>query len=237
MAVTKDKLVIPPPASLGTTVDFSEVPAATPTANWFERNQKLVITVVGAVLAIGALAFLYRKFVQEPARAEAAAELWRAQQLFDVDSFQVALVGRPGSVTGFLDVVDNYGSTPSGNLAKYYAGISYLQLGQYEAAIEFLQDFDASGDLLPVTKAGALGDAFAQTEDLVKAKSYYEEALNSADKHELLAPYYLKKLAQFNESQGDKAAANALYIRVRDEFSNSEEAADVDKYIARSGVQ
>lgn len=234
MAVNKDRIVSPPaPTTLGTTVDYSEV-SATPTSNWLEENQKLVVTVVAVVLAIGALAFLYRKFIQEPARAEAAGELWRAQQLFEADSFQIALTGRPGSVTGFLDVIDNYGNTPSGNLAKYYAGVSYLQLGQYEAAISYLSDFDADGDLLPATTAGALGDAYAQTGDMEKAESYYKKALDESDKQELLAPYYLKKLALFHEVNSDKAAANALYVRIRDEFPDSEEAGDITKFITRS---
>ena len=234
MAEIKETSVTPPPTrALGAPVDFTEVPASNG-PNWFEANQKLIVGIVAGVLAIGALAFFYRKFVQEPAQATAASEMWRAQQLFDVDSFQVALTGRPGSVTGFLDIVDNYGSTPTGNLAKYYAGISYLNLGQYDAAIDFLEDFDADGTLLPITKAGALGDAHAQKGELDRAEAYYEEALDEADDHALLAPYYLKKLGMFRESQGDRAEANTLYSRIRDEFPDSEEAGDIRKYIART---
>ena len=236
MADIKEKKIIPPPTALGTPVDYAEVPDNSG-PNWFEEHQKLIVGVVAGLLVIGALAFLYKKFVQEPARAEAAQDMWRAQQLFDVDSFQVALTGRPGSVTGFLDIIESYGGTPSGNLAKYYAGISYLHLGQYKAAIDYLEDFDAEGTMLPATKAGALGDAYAQEGDFDKAKNLYEDALDKADDHDLLAPYYLMKLGMFHESRGETAEANELYVRLRDEFPDSEEAADIDKYIARSAGQ
>lgn len=240
MAVIKNKPGKPTTApTLGTQAEYSEVNqgASSPTISWFEEHQKLIIGAVAAALGIAVLIYLYQKFVREPAQANAAAQMWEAQQLFEQDSFQLALTGRPGSGDGFLAIVEDYGSTASGNLANYYAGISYLHLGQYDAAISFLEDFDADGELLPVTKAGALGDAFAQKGDLDKAESFYKEALDEADENVMLAPYYLKKLGMYYEHKGDKAAANALYMRIQQEFPDSEEAGDIEKYIQRSTAQ
>ena len=223
-----------PPASpvLGTEVDFTEVKPQGPT--WFEQNSQLVFGIIAACLLIALGIFLYAKLIAEPARAEAAADMWRAEQFFEQDSFQVALQGRAGSTLGFLDIIEDHGSTPSGNLANYYAGICYLQLGQYDAAISYLEDFDADGTLLPATKAGAIGDAYAQKGELEKAEDYYEEALDEADDNLVTAPYFLKKLGLLRERNGDKAAANELYSRIREEFANSEQAADIDKFIART---
>lgn len=51
-----------------------------------------------------------------------------AQYRFEATTpdFELALVGDENGA-GFLDVIEKYGSTPSGNLAKHYAGICYLR--------------------------------------------------------------------------------------------------------------
>ena len=42
---------------------------------------------------------------------------------------------------GFIDIADDYSSTKAGKLANYYAGLSYLYLGEFENAIDYLEDF------------------------------------------------------------------------------------------------
>lgn len=242
MATIKENKTAPttPPSSptLGTDVEYAEVRSTGPAGpNWFEKNAQLVLGVVGAGLLIALGIFLYNKFVSEPARAEAAADMWQAEQLFEQDSFQVAVQGRPGVVMGFLNIIDDHGGTPSGNLARYYTGVSYLHLGQYDAAIDYLEDFDADGTLLPATKAGALGDAYAQKGDLAKAESYYEDAVDAAADNLVTAPYFLKKLGMLRERNGDKASASELYVRIREEFPNSEQAGDIEKFVARASAQ
>ena len=202
--------------------------------DFLERNQKTILGVVGALVAIAAAIFLYRTLVQAPAQAEASEQLWRAQQRFEQDSFQLALTNPAPGYLGFLDIADEFGGTPAGNLANYYAGVSYLQLGQYEAAESYLKSYDPDGEILPATHAGALGDAVAQLGRLDEAEDYYEEALDEAEGNALLEPYFLKKLGMLRERNGDAAAANAYYLRIRTDYPRSREAGDVDKYILRT---
>ncbi len=202
--------------------------------DWLEHNQKLVVGLVAVLVAIAAGIFLYKKFVAEPAQEAATAVMWKAQQAFDKDSFQLALQGPAVGYLGFLDIADEYSSTPAGNLADYYAGISYLHLGQYEAAIDYLEDYDEDGQILPATKANAIGDAYAQLGNLEMAEGYYEDALAKAEGNELLAPYLLKKVALLRERQGNLAGANELYTRLQNEYPNSTEAGDIAKFIART---
>lgn len=210
------------------------LPAQQQGRDFLEENQKLIVAIVGGLIAIAAGIFLYKKFIQEPAQAEASEQLWRAQQRFDQDSFALA-VGTPApGALGFKEIAEQYSGTPAGNLANYYAGVSYLNLGQYDAAISYLKDFDADGSILPATKADALGNAYSQKGDLATAKGYYETAVKEAGDNGAIAPYYIKKLAMLNEREGNKAAANELYTRIQKEFPTSLEAAEIDKFIMRT---
>ncbi len=83
--------------------------------------------------------FGYKKFVAEP-NAKAAAELiWKAEYYFEIDSLDHALNG-DDQWPGFITIADDYGSTPSGNLANYYMGAIYMQKGEFEMASGALQE-------------------------------------------------------------------------------------------------
>lgn len=135
---------------------------------------------------------------------------------------------------GFEYIIDNYGSTASGNLAKYYAGVSYSYLGDYDMAIKYLTKFDAAGEMFPSVKAGAIGDCYVELDNLDKAISQYKKAI--AFGNAFLAPTYLKKCALVYESKGEYAKAIANYQSIKDDYPKSIEANDVDKYIARANV-
>src|SRR5690625_7567216 len=98
---------------------------------------------------------------------------------FERDSFENALLNPGAGNMGFLDVIDEYKGTSAANLAKYYAGISYLKLGRYEAAASYLEDFKAKGKVTPITKYGALGDAYFEMEQYEKAILSYKKKVNS----------------------------------------------------------
>ncbi|UKI39587.1 MAG: hypothetical protein L6V35_01520 [Alistipes putredinis] len=46
-----------------------------------------------------------------------------------------------GSTAGFLEVIEKYGSTPQGNIAKHYAGICYLKNGDLDNALAYLAKY------------------------------------------------------------------------------------------------
>jgi tetratricopeptide (TPR) repeat protein len=160
--------------------------------------------------------------------------MWQAELQFKRDSFRLALDNPGGGYDGFLALIDKYGGTDAGNLAKYYAGISYLQLGEFDNAIQYLEDFDAKGSVLPAMKFGALGDAYSEKKDFGKALELYEKAADATE-NAVVAPIYLKKLGMLNELQGNKDAARKAYERIKKDFPNqaSTDWREIDKYIYR----
>ena len=156
----------------------------------------------------------------------------QAQVQFERDSFALALTNPGQGYPGLVDIADDYGATKAGNLALFYAGVSYLHLGQFEAAISYLKDFSPAGDITPAMAAGTLGDAYSEANDFDKALSSYNKAVNSADNH-LIAAYYLKKVGMLSERQGDKEAARAAYQTIKEEYSDTPIATDIDKFLVR----
>jgi len=211
-----------------TLVDIVEVKEQA--QDFFEKNQTLVLgALVGLVLLLGGYA-AYKFGYQAPREKESLDAIQQAQYQFERDSFALALANPGAGAEGFLDIADNYSGTKVGNLANYYAGISYLNIGNYDGAIAHLNDYSANDDVTPITKAGALGDAYAEKGDMDKAKSSYQKAVNSDNN--LLTPYYLNKLAVLSMSNGDNATAVSSFQRIADDYPQSAEAKEAGKYIS-----
>jgi tetratricopeptide (TPR) repeat protein len=204
--------------------------------NNLKHRQDILMYVLGGLALLVLGWWGYNVLIVEPQQKDAVNAMWQAQRAFERDSFRLALENPGGGYDGFLGIIDKYGSSKAGNLAKYYAGISYLQLGEFDNAIKYLEDFDADGDLLPILKYGALGDTYSEKQDYDKALKMYEKASNVGN-HPQLAAHYLKKLGMLNEYRGNQQAAVAAYERLRRDFADQSipDWREIEKYIYRAG--
>lgn len=206
--------------------------ALTSSEQFIEKNQKMIINVIIALIVIVGAYFGYNRFVSEPKATEAANQIFGAQNYFEKDSFNLALNG-DGNILGFLEIVDKYGSTPSGNLASYYAGLSYLYTGDYENAIKYLKKF-SSDDLLMANMATAnIGDAYMQLGEYQKAADQYKKAA-AKKANDFSTPVFLMKNGMALEKAGDYSGALKCYEQIEREFPASPEARDIEKYIERA---
>lgn len=198
--------------------------------NFLEDYQNYILIGVAAVLLIVGGYFAYKFLMLAPKEKEAMAEMMQAEKQFEKDSFALALDNPGEGYSGFLGIIEDYSGTKSANTAKYYAGISYLNLGIYDTAIEYLKEYDANELVTTITKYGAMGDAYSELDDMDNAKKYYTKAVKVTP-NELLTPYYLKKLAMLLKSEGNQEGANKYFQRIKDEFPKSTYAQDIEKYI------
>jgi tetratricopeptide (TPR) repeat protein len=208
---------------------------AGPSRPFWETYQTQILYGLGIIAVLIGAYWLYKTLVVAPKQQEAVTAMWQAEQQFGRDSFQMALLNPGGGFDGFEAIADKYSGTPAGNSAKYYAGVCYLQMGDFDNAIKFLESYDPEGDMLPAMKYGALGDCYSEKQDFNKALSLYEKAANSTS-NELIAGYYLKKLGMLNEKEGKHEAAAAAYERIRRDFPNQQSAdwREIEKYIYRA---
>jgi hypothetical protein len=108
------------------------------------KNKKMIISVIVAVVVIIAGVVIYKNFISEPRERKASEALYKGEQYFEAEQYELALNGDSLGYKGLLKVADEFSGTDAGNLANAYAGISYAQLGKYKEAADFLNKF--SGD-------------------------------------------------------------------------------------------
>jgi tetratricopeptide (TPR) repeat protein len=206
----------------------------------FEKNKKAITYGGGALLAIVAIFSVYTFYWLPGQQTEANNEAFFAQTYFEKDSFLVALNGGvnvqtadgPKTMMGFKDIADNFGATKTGKLANYYAGICLLRTGKFEEAITYLEKFDGKDEMLAPVAIGALGDANMELNKVDEAIKFYLKAAEQSS-NSFTTPIYLKKAAFAYEQKANYTDALVTYERLKNEYSKSSEARDVDKYIAR----
>lgn len=215
---------------------------ANKTEAWVAKNQKFIYIIIGAA-AIFILGYLgYKEFIKEPTEAEAANELFQAQQYFESalaastaqsDSlFNLALNGGEGKY-GFIGIIENYGSTNAANLATYYAGMAFLRTNQYKEAIAKLEDFESDDEILAPLAKGAIGDAFVQLGQSNEALNYYKKAASMRD-NSFTSPKFLFKAAITALELGKAAQAEEFLKKIQNEYPNSMEAQKVKVYLGQA---
>lgn len=212
--------------------EFENVEHALTTSEAFiEKYQKQILYGLGvvAIIVIGFLAI--NNFYIKPRATEAANEMYRSQMYFSTDSFKLALEGDGFESIGFEAISSEFSLTPSGNLAKAYAGICSYHLGDYDKAISFLSGFDADDDYISIMAIGLMGDCYAELGEPQKAIKFFNEAADS--ENEVLSPLYLKKAGIIYESEGDTKKALENYLSIKNDYPMSIESQDIDKYISR----
>tara|TARA_R110002072_G_scaffold54805_1_gene143366 strand:- start:248 stop:940 length:693 start_codon:yes stop_codon:yes gene_type:complete len=202
------------------------------TEDFINENQNAIVTFVGAIIAVVVAFYAYNRVYLEPLEEEAHGQMFMAEQYFQKDSFDLALNG-DGNYLGFLDIADEYGSTSAGNLAHYYAGISYLRTGSFEEAIEELESFDGVGEVVGAVALGAIGDAYMELDNVDEALNYYEKAISAGD-NDFTSPVYLQKAGFASEKAGNFDKAIDYYTQVKENYPTTNEGRNAEKYIARA---
>lgn len=198
---------------------------------FIEKNQKLLIIILGSIALLVLAYFGFQRFYLIPREKEAQSQMFMAEKYFEQDSLKLALNG-DGMYPGFLQIIDDYSMTKSAKLAHYYAGIILLNDGKFQEAIDHLEKFSLKDELVAPMAKGAIGDAYMELGKADKAAEYY---LKAADLrvNDFTTPVFLQKAAWAYEDLGKKEDALKAYDRIRLEFPRSTEARDVDKYISR----
>lgn len=198
---------------------------------FLEKNQKLILYIIGGILVLFGGYYGFQKFIKLPKVREAQERMFVAEKYWEKDSLTLALNG-DGLNLGFLDIIDDYGRTPSGNLARYYAGAIFLKQGQFDEALKHLKKFKANDPMVGPNALRMIGDIYLELDDPDEAVKHYLKAADKAD-NDLLTPDFLLRAGNTYEIMQNWDKALEVYTRIKKEYPGSFRANNIDKYIAR----
>ena len=202
----------------------------------WKKLQKPVLSIIAAVVIIGGGWVAYQEFVMKPKEEKAAEALYKAEQYFAADSSRLVLNG-DGQSKGVLNVISNFGGTKAANLAHYYAGISYLKLGEFENAVKHLKDFSTDAKQIQLLAYGCLGDAYSELKKNDEAIAAYKKAAGTFEKDENNSSEYLFRAALLLETTGKTKEALELYKEIKAKYPKTDKGFQADKYIYRLNIE
>ena len=155
---------------------------------------------------------------------QASGCMYGAVRAFEDGKYIEAIDGTDVS-KGFLYVINNYGGTNTSNLAKFYSGISFMYLKQYEVALRYLESAKLREPIFDAKRLALIGDAYVELNKYDIAVRYFIEAAklyeNDDDKGR-----FLFKAALAYEAMDDYKSA----LRVVNSFMSDNLHADDKLY-------
>jgi TolA-binding protein len=216
------------------TTQRSASPRGERTEQFWQRNSKIILYVLGALILLVGGYFVYQNYFKAPEELKASDAMWKAEDYYRKDSARLALNG-DGANPGFLKIISRHSGTKAANLAKFYAGASYMKLGDFNNAIKYLKDFSTDDKLVGVRAAGLLGDAYAETGKKNEAVEQYRKAGTLFPDDNYNSPEYLFRAGLLYQDLGKNNEAIEMFRIIKDKYSATERGAEIDKYLARLG--
>ena len=203
--------------------------ALTGAGKWIEDNANLISWIVCGIAVVVCAIIAINTYVIKPKALEASNENAKAVAYFMKGDYDKALNGDDAECIGFASIADEY-SNQEGELAALYAGICHFEKGEYEEAAKYLKQFSADDLNIDPAARQLLGDAYVELGEYGKAAKAFEAAAKSGN--ELIAPMSLKKAGIVYLHEGEKAKALKAFKAIKENYPQSSEAQDIDKYIA-----
>jgi tetratricopeptide (TPR) repeat protein len=202
---------------------------------FIEENRKNITIILATIVIVVGGYFAYKYLYIAGEEEDAGREMFKAEQFFNQEDYNKAINGDGANAMGFMQIVEDYSMTPSGNLAEYYLGISLLKTGKFEDAIEHLEAFSSDDQIVGPQATAAIGDAYMELKQTDEAITFYLKAAEQ-NANSFNTPLFLKKAALANEEKGSCITAVQLYERIKNEYPETEAAREIDKYISRAKV-
>ena len=209
--------------------------AQTQGENFFEKNSKMVVVAIVVIFVLAAAIFGYKKVIVEPRNVKGQEMLFEAQYQFESQTADFALALNGDEHTpGFAQVVEQYGNTPAGNLARMYAASCALRLGDFDQAQKYINSYKnvkgVPGAIINAMAAGIKGEIAVEKGDNAGAAKLFEQAAKS-NENDFTTPMYLRKAALAYRAAGDAAKADALLKVIAEEYPSSFDARDAQKLV------
>jgi TolA-binding protein len=195
-----------------------------------ENKQKLIFLVGGIAVVVLALVWFINKKAED--NTIAAGQISGILTAYEQGQFQKAIDGEPGTqLQGLQSIVNNYGSTDQGEIAKIYLANSYYSIGEYDKAFEHFSDYSGDSKLHQSTAYAGIAACYEVQGKFEDAADYYKKAADTYNLGSQTADLLL--YAGINYVKSDqKEIAKEILEKIKKEYTASTAAREVEKYLS-----
>jgi tetratricopeptide (TPR) repeat protein len=199
--------------------------------SWYEKNKKTVSTVFTGLVVLVVAAIIIRNNIAS-SNEKATSEFAKVMKYYDDGNYEAAINGVPQeNVRGLQAVVNDYGSSKSGNFAKFYLANAYFSIGKYDKALDLYLDVNLNEELLQSSALAGAGACYEAKGNNANAATYYEKAA-MIGKGNTQAAEHLQHAATNFAAAGNKSKAIELLKKIKKDYPTSPLAREIDRYIA-----
>lgn len=199
--------------------------AVTDSGLFLGRNMKAILTGLGIVLVVACLYLGYKYFIIAPKNVEALNAMAVGQNYFKTAQDSLALNGDGNGYVGFEKIIAEYGSTNAGNAAKFYAAVCAYNLGDYNKAMTYAQDFSSSDLVLQYEAKAIVGDCLVNEGKIKEAIPHFIKAAEGLD-NIYYSPVMYKKAALAHKELKEYDKVIEIFTLIKNKYSTSSEYTD-----------
>ncbi len=198
---------------------------------WLKYQKQILIGVSAVVVLAVVIILLHNK--AETSRREASAKLATIVENYNLFDFNKALNGDSlhGKV-GFVQLIDEYGSTTPGEIAKLFAGNSYYALTKYDKALNYYSDCGISYPLFSAASIAGQAACYEAQQNPSDAAKFYEIAEKEGKYNPNNAEYLLKAAINYIDA-GKYDRAEEILNKIKTDYRKSKVAREVDRYLGK----
>ncbi len=198
---------------------------------FYETNRRMISIVTGAVIVLAIALIIYGRN-RAASNVGASTAIGSVYQLFDSGQYQLAIDGIPErNVKGLRSIVDDYGNSNAGDIARFYLANAYYALGKYQDALDQFKKFSPTDETLDISRLSGIGCCYEGLGMHKDAAEYFEKAADKDPKDAGCAENMSNAARNF-AAAGQKDEALTLLKKLKKDFPATSYGRDADREIA-----
>jgi TolA-binding protein len=202
---------------------------------WYETNKKIVNGVLTGIVILAIIVVAYMNNVNSN-NAKANTELGKVIPYYDQGKYDLAISGNlQENIRGLQSIVDDYGSTKAGELARFYLANSYFAQNDFDKALNYFKSVSVSDELITASALSGAASCYEAKNEFDQAASLFEKAAFKYSK-DVNAAENMFDAGRNYLAAGKKEKAAELFKKVKKEYPTSIAAREIDRWIAQASV-
>lgn len=187
------------------------IPAEETSVKIENKARKIMIwaTIAVAAVVIGVLLYIFA--YKQPAVAKGN------DAIGDADRIALFEGNDSTALAAYEAVAANHGFA-AGNRAALQSAIILYRQGEYQKALDYVNKFSASDDVISPLAYGLKGDCLVNLDKFSDAVSAFDKAISAANNNPQLVPYFLQKKAVVLAAEGKFADAAKAYKQIEEKY-------------------